>query len=493
VSLALEPPTRERGIFCNRTLNLRAIRAIGYDMDYTLVHYHSEVWERTAYEHLRQRLLSEGWPVEGLAFEPERVIRGLIIDTQLGNVLKANRFGFVRKAAHGTKALDWDEQRRVYARTIVDLHEPRWHFLNTLFTLSEGCLYAQLVDLLDQRRLPGSMGYADLHRYVRGALDALHMEGHLKEVILSNPERVVWRDPEVPLALLDQRHAGKKLLLITNSEWAYTAAMMSYAFDEFLPGGMKWRDLFDLVIVSARKPDFFTTRGPLFEVVSEEGLLKPSVLGLRAGMVFLGGSAHEVEKHLGVSGDEILYVGDHMFGDVHVTKDVLRWRTALILRELEDEIRAAEAFRDQEGRLATLMQRKEALEAEQCQLRLALQRRRDRYGPEVEKLPQVDALQARLGEIRGALEALDQEIAPLARAATQVLNPSWGLLMRAGNDKSHLARQVERYADIYTSRVSNLLFATPFAFLRSPRGSLPHDSTAPGGRPDDTTRDLPTT
>ena len=48
--------------------------------------------------------------------------------------------------------------------------------------------------------------------------------------------------------------------------------------------------------------------------------------------------------------------------------------------------------------------------------------------------------------------------------------------MRAGNDKSHLARQVERYADVYTSRVANLLHATPFAYLRSPRGTMPHDA-----------------
>jgi hypothetical protein len=47
--------------------------------------------------------------------------------------------------------------------------------------------------------------------------------------------------------------------------------------------------------------------------------------------------------------------------------------------------------------------------------------------------------------------------------------------MRAGNDKSLFARQVERYADVYTSRVSNFLFQTPFGFLRAPRGSLPHD------------------
>jgi hypothetical protein len=47
--------------------------------------------------------------------------------------------------------------------------------------------------------------------------------------------------------------------------------------------------------------------------------------------------------------------------------------------------------------------------------------------------------------------------------------------MRAGADKSRLARQIERHADIYTSRVSNFLWLTPFGYLRAARGSLPHD------------------
>ena len=38
------PPPPERQIFCNRTLNLRAIEAIGYDMDYTLIHYDVDEW-----------------------------------------------------------------------------------------------------------------------------------------------------------------------------------------------------------------------------------------------------------------------------------------------------------------------------------------------------------------------------------------------------------------------------------------------------------------
>ena len=44
------------GLFCNRTLNLRSIQAIGYDMDYTLIHYRMSEWENRAYDHLKARL-----------------------------------------------------------------------------------------------------------------------------------------------------------------------------------------------------------------------------------------------------------------------------------------------------------------------------------------------------------------------------------------------------------------------------------------------------
>jgi hypothetical protein len=48
--------------------------------------------------------------------------------------------------------------------------------------------------------------------------------------------------------------------------------------------------------------------------------------------------------------------------------------------------------------------------------------------------------------------------------------------MRSGYDFSQLARQIERSADVYTSRVSNFLYATPFAYLRAKRGTMPHDT-----------------
>jgi hypothetical protein len=119
------------------------------------------------------------------------------------------------------------------------------------------------------------------------------------------------------------------------------------------------------------------------------------------------------------------------------------------------------------------MQRKQELEHHSALLRLAIQRRKSGYAPEVPG--GTNDFGRQLAELREGLLALDEHIAPLARAASEISNPRWGLLLRAGNDKSHLARQLERYADIYMSRVSNLRYVSPFAYLRSPRGSLPHD------------------
>jgi HAD superfamily 5'-nucleotidase-like hydrolase len=466
--------SRERGIFCNRTLNLRAIKAIGYDMDYTLIHYRSEQWELRAYEYVRQKLVQQNWPVDDLQFEPDRVVRGLIIDLELGNIVKANRFGYVKQALHGTSPLDFETQRERYSRTIVDLSEERYEFINTMFSLSEACLYTQLVDRLDAGNLPKGLTYRDLYLIVRNAIDETHVEGLLKAEIIADPDRFVELDPELPITLLDQKHAGKKLLLITNSEWGYTRAMMEYAFDRFLPEGT-WRDLFDIIIVSARKPEFFSTRSPLFKVVDEQGLLEPSTRGFeKKHHIYLGGHAGAVEEHLGVSGDQILYVGDHIFADVHVTKSILRWRTALIVREIEEDLRAIERFQPEQERLSALMRDKEGLELAHSQLRLQLQRRRARYGPQ--PIKPVRELERELTKVRNRIAAIDEKASVLAVAAGQLGNSRWGQLMRAGNDKSHLARQVERHADVYLSRVSNFLYHTPFFYFRPHRGSLPHDS-----------------
>ncbi|MCB9625951.1 MAG: HAD-IG family 5'-nucleotidase [Sandaracinaceae bacterium] len=471
--LELPPTPATRRIFVNRTLNLRSIEAIGFDMDYTLVHYRHEAWERAAYNHVRQRLLDMGWPVADLEFDPQKAQLGLVVDLEHGNVVKANRFGYVTRASHGTKRLEFSEQRKTYSRVLVDVSDHhRWYFLHTLFALSEACLFMQLVDLLDAGKLPRPMGYADLHRLVRRELDATHMEGTLKAEIIAAPERYIDVDPDLPLALMDLRAAGKKLLVITNSEWSYTSAIMRYVFDPYVDDGT-WRDLFDLVVVSARKPAFFEQRNDIFEIVSDDGLLRPANGALTPGGAYLGGNASRIEAHLGLSGSQILYVGDHIFSDVEVSKTLQRWRTMLVLRELEGELAALGTFAGSESELVKLMSEKTALEYRYSSMRLALQRKTKGYGPQVAASP--GEIRAEVQALREQLVALDQRIAPLARAAGELVNPHWGPLLRTGTTRSLLARQIEQSADVYTSRASNLLHVTPFEYLRSGGTSMPHD------------------
>jgi hypothetical protein len=118
------------------------------------------------------------------------------------------------------------------------------------------------------------------------------------------------------------------------------------------------------------------------------------------------------------------------------------------------------------------MDEKTQLERHRAQVRLALVRSEHGQG---EAAGSNQELTDQLAGLQELIAALDERIAPLAQASGELGNPLWGPIMRAGNDKSLFARQVERYADIYTSRASNFLAETPFGFLRAPRGSLPHD------------------
>ena len=138
----------ERGVFVNRTLNMRSVEAVGYDMDYTLIHYNVDMWEGAAFDEARDLLAAQGYPVADLQFDPEQFTIGFVFDLKLGNVVKATRFGYVVRAQHGNELLSFEEQRDVYREDIVELSSSRFEFMNTLFELSRASLFTQLVALI---------------------------------------------------------------------------------------------------------------------------------------------------------------------------------------------------------------------------------------------------------------------------------------------------------------------------------------------------------
>ena len=57
----------------------------------------------------------------------------------------------------------------------------------------------------------------------------------------------------------------------------------------------------------------------------------------------------------------------------------------------------------------------------------------------------------------------------------EAFHPVWGQLFKAGHQNSRWAQQVEDYACLYTSHVSNLADASPEVSFRALSDLMPHD------------------
>ena len=119
-------------------------------MDYTIVRYNTEAFERFTHQAVLKKLVSEKkYPEEilKLDFDFHRVIQGLVIDKKKGNLLKVSRFGKVKSSYHGLTPIDFKEQQKMYGNGVIDLSDIHIQSLDTNFSVSNGVLYSQLVEL----------------------------------------------------------------------------------------------------------------------------------------------------------------------------------------------------------------------------------------------------------------------------------------------------------------------------------------------------------
>src|SRR5262249_41012876 len=80
-----------------------------------------------------------------------------------------------------------------------------------------------------------------------------------------------------------------------------------------------------------------------------------------------------------------------------------------------------------------------------------------------------------LDRLRFELKATLQAHSQLRRKIDLRFNPMWGALFKERTENSRFGQQVEDYACIYTSRVSNFLAYSPLQYFRSQREHMPHE------------------
>jgi 5'-nucleotidase len=377
-------------IFCNRELKLSGIRAVGFDMDYTLAQYQQPAFDRLAFDGAKAKLVDVlGYPEAVLDFEYDHTAwtRGLIMDTQRGNFLKIDRHKYVRVAYHGFDRMSSATRKYLYSRTfnkVLSFSEKHFVNMDTLFQFVDAHLFASLVRLKDQGEFEelDLKTYEEMYRHVRECVDLCHRDGVIKDEVHRDPSKYIVLDKGLIPMLHRYRDQGIKLFLLTNSLWEYTSTAMNYLYhgkrvsDEEQKKNA-WMELFDLVIVGSCKPAYmldpylnlFRVRPEDGSLLNTDGVYEIDALGengaekfLKIGKTFQGGNWLHLQAMLNIkAGEEILYVGDHLYSDVLRSKRTLGWRSAFIMPELEEEMRVFAGTIPLSRQIAQLRQLREEL------------------------------------------------------------------------------------------------------------------------------------
>ncbi len=465
-------------VFANRNLRMAKIDWIGFDMDYTLAIYRQKAMDALSIRLTAERLVQRGYPsfLLDLEFDTRFPIRGLLVDKKHGNILKMDRHKFVSKGYHGTKLLSRAQLDELYHNKKVRPHTARYHWIDTLFALCEATSYAALVTALEARNQ--RYDPAKLFLDVRASIDQAHAEGTVYRTVGADLGQYIERDPELPRTLHKLRSAGKRLFLLTNSPYHYTNTVMSYLLDS--EGGQyeKWRQYFDVVVCAARKPTWFAEGSPFLVRDAESASDAPATelaTSLEKGRIYEGGGIRDFERRLRIEGGRVLYVGDHIYGDILRSKKDTTWRTAMIIQELDQEMAALDRTALLRARRRQLHEARPLYEDE---LRYyATKFKQASRGKERDATQKLLVQRARdhIERIRSELSRLEGEYDELGERLDSAFHPYFGSLLKEMNGLSLFGQQIELYADIYMRRVSCLGGYSPMQFFRSPHDLMPHE------------------
>ncbi|XP_036368203.1 cytosolic purine 5'-nucleotidase isoform X2 [Octopus sinensis] len=456
----------DKRIFVNRSLNLNKIKFFGFDMDYTLAVYKSPDYETLCFEELKERLINIGYPkaIKDFKYDPSFPVRGLWFDKIYGNLLKVDSYGNILICVHGLKIMKQNEIARLYPNKFLQLNDNRCYVLNTLFNLPETYMLACIVDYFSHRKdyektdtgvkaeylyIP----YTSIFQDVRASIDWVYLQSNVKDETVKDIEKYIERNDRLPVLLERIQEYGAQNLLITNSNFSYTDKIMKYLLEpvnETKKPVKKWTEYFDYVVVDAKKPGFFKDGTLLRQVdqVTESLSIGCHVGPMKKGQIYSGGSCSGLSQMIGATGKDVLYIGDHIYGDILKSKKERGWRTFLVIPELRHELK--------------VWTEKKHLFEEISYLEVELSRIYRDLDSSSQENPNSQHIRNSLKEVKCKMD--------LAYGFL-------GSLFRSDSQQTFFAAQVMRYADLYAASVTNLLYY-PFCYsFVAPRMLMSHEST----------------
>ncbi|KAE8675269.1 HAD-superfamily hydrolase, subfamily IG, 5'-nucleotidase isoform 2 [Hibiscus syriacus] len=218
---------------------------------------------------IRKLVYDLSYPQELLewTFDWKYMFRGLVLDKKRGNILKMDRHKYVKVAYHGFRELSEEDKVGIYGNTLIrdTFDEPDHAIIDTLFSLAEAYMFAQLVDFRDKN--PGKV--PDFFHFFFGYIN---------------------EDTSIVPMLNLLRNSGRSTFLVTNSA----------------------------------KPGLFLDNcANIFEVEPESGMLLNTDNGTpmpQVGNTSLKVLPKGLSKRCRVF--QVIYVGDHIYGDILRSKKI---------------------------------------------------------------------------------------------------------------------------------------------------------------------------
>ncbi|KAI5625508.1 5'-nucleotidase domain-containing protein 1, partial [Silurus asotus] len=341
--------------------SLEECDVIGFDLDHTLCRYHLKETCMLIYESFARYLVEhKGYDKDLLQVTPETwdfCFKGLVVDLEVGNLIKLAEDGSVLRATHGTRNLSTEEIVKHYGPKREWKHfnnlnttftrSAKYYFYDNYFDLPGALLCARVVDMLDKK---GKEVTPDLWKDLVAAIDHNYNTSAFREdsgwyfpSVKRDPDRYLQSCPKsVCQWLRNLKDSGKVLLLITSSHSDYCRLVCEHIL------GKEFEDLFDVIITNALKPGFFSLlpqQRPFRTLVSDvESEVELSCLE-KCGWFSQGNWLHlnDLLKSLtSKQQPKVVYFGDSMRSDMFPAFTYANWETVMILEEIEGESVAAE-------------------------------------------------------------------------------------------------------------------------------------------------------
>jgi len=282
---------------------------------------------------------------------------------------------------------------------------------------------------------------------VKEAVSTVHKH-KLHDAIREDIAKFVEPKPELGELLAKIRTEEKHTFMLTNNNYRNVNYLMEFIVPTLPSGYNHWTELFDVLMTNADKPNFFTATDRPFRQLNDkkDGLLWTPVDSLKRGQVYRDGCLHEMDKLTHWSKKSTLYMGDHIKNDLVDAVKHWGWRTCAIIKELDEAITCHNSL----------------------EYRSLLS-----YYEQVFMLHTIARKQMHVNH--PLTSKLQRHIQSLTKELMWIRHPRFGCVFKSGTKETVIAYQLLRFADVYTSKVENMLQLPTDARLTPNRRLMAHD------------------